>query len=120
MRICNEFEIPVWPFSTGRNVGYGGTAPRAPGSIGTEMDRHMNKILSVDVEGAYALVEPGVNFFDLHDCLVKNKSGDKLWIDGPDLEIGSVLGNTVEPGVGHTPYGNHYSEWAIAVSTRLT
>ena len=24
MRLCNEYEIPVWPFSIGRNVGYGG------------------------------------------------------------------------------------------------
>ena len=22
MKLCNEFEIPVWPFSVGRNVGY--------------------------------------------------------------------------------------------------
>lgn len=31
MRLCNEFEIPVWPFSVGRNTGYGGTGPRVPG-----------------------------------------------------------------------------------------
>lgn len=23
VRLCNEFEIPLWPFSIGRNVGYG-------------------------------------------------------------------------------------------------
>lgn len=27
----------------------------------------MNKILKVDVDGAYALVEPGVTFFDLRE-----------------------------------------------------
>ena len=105
VRLCNEFEIPVWPFSVGRNVGYGGAGPRVPGSIGLDMGRHMNKILKVDVDGAYALVEPGVTFLDLHNYLVENDLRDKLWIDVPDLGGGSVLGNTVERGVGYTPYG---------------
>ncbi|KAJ9602702.1 hypothetical protein H2200_012896 [Cladophialophora chaetospira] len=108
MRLCNEFEVPVWPFSIGRNVGYGGAGPRVPGSLGMDMGRNMNKILNVDVEGAYALVEPGVTFFDLHDYLVKNNLRDRLWIDVPDLGGGSVLGNTCERGVGYTPYGDHW------------
>jgi FAD/FMN-containing dehydrogenase len=62
MRLCNKFEIPVWPFSIGRNVGYGGAAPRVPGSIGIDMGRNMRKILDVNVDGAYAIVEPGVTF----------------------------------------------------------
>ena len=106
MRLCNEFEIPCWPFSIGRNVGYGGAAPRVPGSLGIDMGRNMNKILNVDVDGAYALVEPGVTYFDLHDYLVNNGLRDKLWIDVPDLGGGSVLGNAVERGVGYTPYGD--------------
>ena len=108
MRLCNEFEIPVWPFSVGRNVGYGGAAPRVSGSLGLDLGRHMNKILKVDVDGAYALVEPGVTFFDLHDYLVQNNLRHKLWCDVPDLGGGSILGNTVERGVGYTPYGDHY------------
>lgn len=71
MRLANEFEIPVWPFSVGRNLGYGAAAPRVRGSVGLDMGRHMKKILKVDVEGAYALVEPGVTFFDLHKYLVR-------------------------------------------------
>lgn len=62
VRLCNEFEIPLWPFSIGRNVGYGGAAPRVPGSIGLDMGRNMGKILEVNVDGAYAFVEPGVTF----------------------------------------------------------
>jgi hypothetical protein len=108
MRLCNEFEIPVWPFSIGRNVGYGGAAPRVPGSLGMDLGCNMNKIIKVDVDGAYALVEPGVTYFDLHNYLVEHNLRDKLWIDVPDLGGGSVLGNTVERGVGYTPYGDHY------------
>ena len=117
MRLCNEFEIPVWPFSIGRNLGYGGAAPRVPGSLGMDMGRNMNKILKVDVDGAYALVEPGVTYFDLHDYLVKNNLRDRLWLDVPDLGGGSVLGNTLERGVGYTPYGDHFS---ILLSTWQT
>lgn len=31
----------------------------------------MNKIIDVDVDGAYALVEPGVTLFGLHNYLVE-------------------------------------------------
>lgn len=70
MKLANEYEIPQWPFSVGRNLGYGAAAPRVRGSVCLDMGRHMKKILKVDVEGAYALVEPGVTFFDLHNYLV--------------------------------------------------
>jgi len=102
MKMFNEWEIPVWPFSIGRNVGYGGAGPRVRGSIGMDMGKNMNKVLKVDVDGAYALVEPGVTFQALHDYLVDNNLRDKLWIDVPDLGGGSVLGNTIERGVGYT------------------
>jgi FAD/FMN-containing dehydrogenase len=84
-----------------------------------DMGRNMNKILNVDVDGAYALVEPGVTYFDLHDYLVQNNLRDKLWIDVPDLGGGSVLGNTCERGVGYTPYGDHYSMAAAQTLTVL-
>ena len=37
---------------------------------------------------------------DLHNYLVENNLRDRLWIDTPDLGGGSVLGNTIERGVG--------------------
>ncbi|PIA92607.1 Vanillyl-alcohol oxidase [Cercospora beticola] len=108
MKLCNEFVIPVWPFSIGRNVGYGGSAPRVPGSIGLDMGRNMRKVLEVNEDGAFAVVEPGVTFMDLHNYLVERNLRDKLWIDTPDLGGGSVIGNTIERGVGYTPYGDHW------------
>lgn len=114
VKLCNDFSIPLWPFSVGRNVGYGGSAPRVPGSVGLDMGRNINKILNVDVDGAYALVEPGVTYSDLHQYLVDNNLRDKLWIDVPDLGGGSVLGNTVERGVGYTPYGTHPNLYVLA------
>ncbi|KAK9770842.1 putative Vanillyl-alcohol oxidase [Seiridium cardinale] len=108
MRLCNEFKIPVWPFSIGRNVGYGGAAPRVPGSIGLDMGRNMNKVLEVSEQNAYCLLQPGVTYQDLYDHLVEKGLNDKLWVDSPDLGGGSVLGNCIERGVGYTPYGDHF------------
>jgi FAD/FMN-containing dehydrogenase len=108
MRLCNEFEIPVWTYSIGRNTGYGGAAPRVPGSICLDLGMHMNKILDVNVEGCYALVEPGVTYFDLHDYLEKHDLRKHVWLDVPDLGGGSIIGNAVERGVGYTPYGDHW------------
>jgi hypothetical protein len=36
----------------------------------------------------------------LHNYLVENNLREKLWIDVPDLGGGSVIGNTIERGVG--------------------
>jgi FAD/FMN-containing dehydrogenase len=59
VKAANKYHVPLWPFSIGRNSGYGGAAPRVSGSVAVNMGKHMNKILKVNVEGAYALVEPG-------------------------------------------------------------
>jgi hypothetical protein len=69
------------------------------------MGKNMNKVLEVNVDGAYCILEPGVTFIDLHNYLVKNNLRDHLWVDVPDLGGGSVIGNTIERGVGeHAPH----------------
>ncbi|ROV97419.1 hypothetical protein VMCG_06937 [Cytospora schulzeri] len=108
MKLCNDYKTPAWPFSIGRNVGYGGAAPRVPGSVGLDLGRHLNRVLEVNEENAYCLVEPGVTYSDLYQYLVERKLDGKLWIDTPDLGGGSVLGNCIERGVGYTPYGDHF------------
>jgi FAD/FMN-containing dehydrogenase len=106
VRIANEFGVPLWTSGQGRNYAYGGPAPRVKGSVLLNF-RRMNRVLEVDDELAYAVVEPGVRFFDLHDHL--QAGGHKLWPSIPDLGWGSVVGNTLEYGRGYTPYGNHPS-----------
>ncbi|MFT4585903.1 MAG: 4-cresol dehydrogenase (hydroxylating) [Gammaproteobacteria bacterium] len=105
LRIANEFRIPLWPISGGRNLAYGGPAPRLPGTLTLDLKR-MNRIIEVNEEFGYALVEPGVTFFDLYDYLQKHKI--KLWLDVPDPGWGTVMGTTLERGAGYTPYGDHY------------
>jgi 4-cresol dehydrogenase (hydroxylating) len=105
VQLAGRFRCPLWPISRGRNLAYGGPAPRAAGTVILDLGR-MNRILEVNEEFGYAVVEPGVSYFDLHQRLVE--SGSDLWVDVPDLGWGSVLGNTVERGNGYTPYGDHF------------
>jgi len=102
VRIANEHRVPLWTFSQGRNNAYGGPAPRVKGSVLVSL-RRMNRVLEVNEELAYALVEPGVRFFDIHEAL----KGTRLWSSMPDLGWGSVVGNTLDHGFGYTPYGDH-------------
>jgi 4-cresol dehydrogenase (hydroxylating) len=105
IRIANQYGVPLWPISCGKNHGYGGAAPRMPGTVVLDLNR-MNRILEVNEESAYALVEPGVSYFDLYRHI--QEKGYKLWLDVPDPGWGSVLGNALERGVGYTPYGDHF------------
>src|SRR4029078_5771238 len=40
VKIANELRIPLYPISTGRNLGYGGAAPVLSGSVGLDCKRH--------------------------------------------------------------------------------
>jgi 4-cresol dehydrogenase (hydroxylating) len=106
LRIANEHGTPVWASSQGRNKGYGGGAPRVSGSFALSL-RRMNRVIEVDEESAWALVEPGVRFFDLYQHL--REVGSKLWMSVPDLGGGSVIGNALDHGVGYTPLGDHFA-----------
>jgi 4-cresol dehydrogenase (hydroxylating) flavoprotein subunit len=104
VRIANEHGIPLWTIGQGRNNTYGGAAPRVRGSVIVNL-REMNRVLEVNEELCYAVVEPGVRWFDLHDAL--EAAGGRCWPSIPDLGWGSVVGNTLEYGRGYTPYGDH-------------
>jgi len=106
VRVANEHRVPLWTFGQGRNYTYGGPAPRVRGSVLVNL-RRMDRVLEVNEELAYAVVEPGVRFFDLHDAL--RAGGHRLWPSVPDIGWGSVVGNALEHGRGYTPYGDHAS-----------
>jgi 4-cresol dehydrogenase (hydroxylating) len=107
VKIANEFHIPLYTVSTGRNLAYGGSAPVLSGSVVLDLKR-MNRILEIDEKSAFALVEPGVSYFDLFRYIRDNKL--KLWIDCPDPGWGSVTGNALDHGIGYTtnPYRDHW------------
>ena len=68
----------------------------------------MNRILDFSEDLAYVTVEPGVTQRQLHAFLQERRSG--LWMDAtgssPDC---SLIGNVMERGFGHTPYGEHFA-----------
>jgi 4-cresol dehydrogenase (hydroxylating) len=108
VRIANRFSIPLYTISTGRNLAYGGSAPVLSGSVVLDLKR-MNRVLEVNEKNAFALVEPGVSYFDLYRHI--REKGLKLWIDCPEPGWGSPVGNALDRGAGSTPlpYRDHFS-----------
>lgn len=89
VKAANKHRFPISPVSIGRNLGYGGTAPRMRGTAVLDL-RRMDKIIEVNEESAYCLVEPGVSYFNMYEHL--QEIGSNLWIDCPDIGWGSMVG----------------------------
>ena len=104
VRIAAGAHLAVYPISTGKNWGYGDACALGAGQVILDLSR-MNRIIEVDPELAYAVIEPGVTQRQLSDYL--RERGYPLWADctgaGPDT---SYVGNIMERGFGHSPYGN--------------
>jgi 4-cresol dehydrogenase (hydroxylating) len=107
VRAANKHRIPLYPISTGRNLAYGGSAPIYSGSVVLDLKR-MNRVLEVNEKNAYALVEPGVSYFDLYNHITERNLD--VWIDPPDPGWGSVIGNALDGGGGWTayPFRDHF------------
>ncbi|MDX2377552.1 FAD-binding oxidoreductase [Microbacterium sp. LRZ72] len=106
MRIANSARVPVWPVSQGRNNGYGGPSPRVAGSIQVSL-RKMNKVLEINEDLAYAVVEPGVRWIDLHAAL--EAGNHNLAVSVPDIGWGSVIGNALDNGITYMPNGTDFA-----------
>src|SRR3954447_12291681 len=102
LRVANEHKVALWTHGTGRNNGYGGPAPRVRGSVIVSL-RNMNRVLEINEELGYAVVEPGVRWFDLYEAI--KAGGHELMLSIADLGWGSVVGNTLDHGATYMPYG---------------
>lgn len=105
--LANEHHVQLHPVSTGQNIGLGSRAPVQPGQFVLELGRRMNRIIEINEELAYAVVEPGVSYQALYDEL--EVRGHPLMLDttsGPPQ--GGPLGNTLDKGAGYTPYFDHF------------
>jgi 4-cresol dehydrogenase (hydroxylating) len=107
VKVANEFSLPIYPISTGRNLTYGGAAPTYSGSVVLDLKR-MNRILDVSARDKTCLVEPGVSYFDLYRHLRTNRI--RLWIDTADPGWGGLVGNALDRGGGYTgaDYRDHF------------
>ncbi|MGH6689117.1 MAG: FAD-binding oxidoreductase [Gammaproteobacteria bacterium] len=104
VKIARRHRIPLYPISTGLNWGYGDACAVFPGQVIVDLGR-MNRILSIDRELGYAVIEPGVTQAQLAGALARENA--PFWMDCTGASpYSSLIGNILERGFGHTPYGN--------------
>src|SRR5258708_467832 len=107
VRAANKHRVPLYPISTGNNIGLGSRSASAAGQVVVDLGRRMNRILDIDEKLAFAVVEPGVSYQTLYDELVRR--GNRLMLDvtsGPPQ--GGMIGNALDKGAGYTPYFDHF------------
>jgi 4-cresol dehydrogenase (hydroxylating) len=103
VRVANQFRVPIFPISRGKNLGYGGSAPVLEGSV--VMDLSGMKKIEFDAANGVVTLEPGVGFYDLYDYIRQNDL--PFWLSTPGNSWGSVIGNALDRGVGYTPFGEN-------------
>jgi 4-cresol dehydrogenase (hydroxylating) len=110
LRIANRAGIAVYPVSSGRNWGYGSRVPVRDGCALLDLGR-LDRIVDFDDRLGYVTVEPGVTQAQLYEFL--QQQGGRWWMDATGSSPHtSLIGNTVERGFGHTPYGDHFAHVA--------
>ncbi len=104
--IANTYKTPLWPCYGGESEGYGRATPATRGQVILDL-RNMKRIIEVDQELGYCLVEPGVTYGELQQHLKSHNIN--LWLDAPIASADvSVVGNTLERGSGYTPYSEDF------------
>ncbi|MEU2790302.1 FAD-dependent oxidoreductase [Streptomyces sp. NPDC007100] len=96
--------VRVHPVSTGRNWGYGSGCPPHEAMAVLHLAR-LDRVRDIDPVLGLATVEPGVTFGALASAL-RERAPDR-W--PPATGAGprtSVLGNALQRGIGHGPYGD--------------
>jgi 4-cresol dehydrogenase (hydroxylating) len=107
VRLAGEHGVSLWPTSTGHNLGMGEYSPVTAGHAVVHLGKRMNRVLEINEQLGYAVLEPGVTFRQLRAALAA--AGDKLMLSStsgpPD---GGVIGNALDRGAGYTPYFDHF------------
>lgn len=105
LKIAMALNIAVYPISSGKNWGYGSRVPSNRQAVLLDLVR-LKKISDYQPQQHVVRVEAGVTQRELAEFL--QQQGGTDWMDctgsHPDC---SIVGNTVERGFGHTPYGEH-------------
>ena len=95
LKYCNEHKITIIP--RGAGSGFTGGALASSGGVIMALEKHMNKILEIDLENMVAVVQPGVINKDLQ------KEVEKLGLfypPDPASETYSTLGGNVSENSG--------------------
>ena len=104
--IAQRHSLALYPISRGRNFGYGDANAPTQGQVILDFKR-MNRIVEVNDELAYCVLQPGVTQGQLADYLQTHHPDLMMDCTGAGREA-SLVGNTLDRGFGHTPYGDHF------------
>ncbi|MDP6490997.1 MAG: FAD-binding oxidoreductase, partial [Kiritimatiellia bacterium] len=99
VRIANQFKTPLYPVSCGAQWGMGSRLPVRGGAAIVDLSR-MNRIIEINEEHHYAVVEPGVTQGQLIDHIRQNGLKLMLNVTG-STSTTSLIGNAMDRGVGY-------------------
>ena len=105
--LANAHRVPLFPTSTGNNMGLGTRSAPAEGMAVLDLGRRMNRILEIDERLGFAAVEPGVSFQMLADEL-KRLGGQWMNSTTSGPPQGGMIGNALDKGAGYGPYFDHF------------
>ncbi|MEE9369058.1 MAG: FAD-binding protein [Pontiella sp.] len=97
--IANQYKIPLYPISCGKQWGMGSRLPVKDGAAIVEL-AGMNRILEVNAQFHYAVVEPGVTQRQLLDHIKEHNLPLMLNVTGSTSNT-SLIGNAMDRGVGY-------------------
>jgi len=95
LKYCNENKIIVVP--RGAGSGFTGGALPASGGIVLSLERHMNKLLEIDMQNMVAVVQPGLVNMDLQKAV---EAVGLFYPPDPASEEYSTLGGNVSENAG--------------------
>jgi len=102
VKLANQYQVPLYPISTGRNWGLGSKLPVKDGCVIVDLSR-MDRIHSVDQIFGVAVIEPGVTQGQLSEQLEKEQSPFFVDVTGSGRHT-SILGNILDRGVGYNTF----------------
>jgi len=95
LKYCNEHKVIITP--RGAGSGFTGGALPANGGVILAYEKHMNKILEIDMENMVAVVQPGVINMDLQKAV---EAVGLFYPPDPASENYSTLGGNVSENAG--------------------
>ena len=95
LKYCNENRIIIVP--RGAGSGFTGGALPASGGIVLAMEKHMNKILEIDMDNMVAVVQPGVINMDLQKAV---EAKGLFYPPDPASQEYSTIGGNVSENAG--------------------
>lgn len=96
---ANEHKISLYPISCGKQWGMGSRLPVKDGAAIVDLGR-MNRIIEINAQYHYAVVEPGVTQRQLLDHIKANNLPLMLNVTGSTSDT-SLIGNAMDRGVGY-------------------